>query len=119
MCEEESGLVGDIVEVLASVLDTEEDDEGHLACLLVIKDLMVKDKEAGLFLEQFAKLGLYPKVHALSEGASDDELVSDKADTITSEPSAPKEDATDITSEKAYSWRDWSIARGIPFHSKL
>ena len=74
VCDEDPGLVGDIVEVLASVLDTEEDDEGHLACLLVIKDLMIKDKDSGgLFLEQFAKLGLYPKVHALSEGASDDE----------------------------------------------
>ena len=114
VCQDDASLVGDIVEVLASVLDTEEDDEGHLACLLVIKDLMVKDKESGLFLEQFAKLGLYPKVHALSEGASDDELMTDKADTsmITSEPSAPKEDSKDITSEKAYSWRDWSIARG-------
>ena len=74
VCQEEAGMVGDIVEVLASVLDSEEDDEGHLASLLVIKDLMIKDKDSGgLFLEQFAKLGLYPKVHALSEGASDDE----------------------------------------------
>jgi len=120
VCDEDPGLVGDIVEVLASVLDTEEDDEGHLACLLVIKDLMIKDKDSGgLFLEQFAKLGLYPKVHALSEGASDDEGLmsasgacgSDKNDS-TMITSPPKEDATDITSERAYSWRDWSIARG-------
>merc|ERR1711974_438575 len=59
--------------------------------------------------------------HALSEGAMspdmDMELVEHNKhamDTITeSEPTPkPKEDATDITSEKAYSWRDWSIARG-------
>ena len=36
---------------------------------------------------------------------------SDKNDS-TMITSPPKEDATDITSERAYSWRDWSIARG-------
>ncbi len=58
-------LVGEVVEVMTSVLDQEDDDEGHLTCLLVVQDLMTKDSE-GAFLEQFAKLGLFQKVHALT-----------------------------------------------------
>ena len=61
-------IVGDVVEVMTSVLDNEEDDEGHLTCLLITQDLLTKDSE-GFFLEQFAKLGLFQKVHALSDGA--------------------------------------------------
>ena len=61
VCGADRHLVGEFVEVLTSVLDNEEDEEGHLTCLLIIQDLMVKDGE-GLFLEHFAKLGLYSKV---------------------------------------------------------
>ena len=39
----------------------EEDEDGHLSCLLITQDLLNKDSE-GLFLEQFAKLGLFSKV---------------------------------------------------------
>ncbi len=49
------------MEVLTAVLDHEEDEEGHLTVLIIIQDLMTKDPE-GIFLEQFAKLGLYSKV---------------------------------------------------------
>ena len=66
VCGANRHLVGEFVEVLTSVLDNEEDEEGHLTCLLIIQDLMVKDGE-GLFLEHFAKLGLYSKVHSLAE----------------------------------------------------
>lgn len=61
VCKENKSLVGAVVEVLTAVLDHEEDEEGHLTCLLIIQDLMSKDPN-GLFLEQFAKLGLYSKV---------------------------------------------------------
>ena len=54
--------MGEIVEVLTAVLDNEEEEEGHLSCLLIIQDLMNKDDAGGVFLEQFAKLGLYQKV---------------------------------------------------------
>jgi E3 ubiquitin-protein ligase HECTD1 len=60
-CLENSHLVSDIVEVMTSVLDNEEDEDGHLSCLLITQDLLTKDSE-GLFLEQFAKLGLFSKV---------------------------------------------------------
>lgn len=61
VCKENHSLVGSLVEVLTTVVDNEEDDEGHLTCLLIIQDLMVKDPD-GIFLEHFAKLGLYSKV---------------------------------------------------------
>ena len=54
-------LVAEIVEVLTAVLDNEEDDEGTLTCLLIIQNLLGKDSD-GIFLEQFAKLGMYQKV---------------------------------------------------------
>jgi hypothetical protein len=54
-------FLGETVEVMTSVLDNEEDDDGHLTCLLITQDVMNKDTE-GLFLEQFAKLGLFTKV---------------------------------------------------------
>ncbi len=113
-------LVGEIVEVLTSVLDNEEDEEGHLTCLLIIQDLMVKDGSEGVFLEQFAKLGLYSKVHSLAEDppntSSTDDLSSSSdasgqpgGDIMTG---APKEDAKEILQGKGYTWRDWSLARG-------
>ena len=60
-CRENGHLVSDIVEVMNSVLDNEEDEDGHLTCMLITQDLLTKDSE-GLFLEQFAKLGLFSKV---------------------------------------------------------
>ena len=63
VCEKDKHLVGEIVEVLTAVLDNEEEEEGHLSCLLIIQDLMNKDDAGGVFLEQFAKLGLYQKVY--------------------------------------------------------
>ena len=88
---------------------------------------MIKDggtgegEDGGLFLEQFAKLGLYPKVHALAEGGVDGGASSDgdSENMITSASgggggveATAKEDATEICSGKGYAWRDWSIARG-------
>jgi len=49
------------VEVMTAVLDNEEDEEGHLYCLMIAQDLLVKDKDK-MFIEQFAKLGLFTKV---------------------------------------------------------
>ena len=53
--------VGPMVEVLASVLNNDEEEESHLTCLLILKDIISKDKE-DIFYEYFAKLGLYSKV---------------------------------------------------------
>ena len=136
VCNEDIMLVGDIVEVLTSVLDNEEDDEGHLSCLMIIQDIVRKHNQQGgyketekttshvaddgdekcegleLFFEQFAKLGLYPKVHALSDGAESDTNGNEAViqDNVIS--SEPVEDAKEILPGRGYTWRDWSIARG-------
>ena len=113
VCTENSAIVGEVVEVMTSVLDNEEDDDGHLTCLLTTQDLMSKDQDggAGLFLEQFAKLGLFQKVLSLSDGA---ELEQDGQEegVIGTESSGPREDAKEILAGRGYTWRDWSIARG-------
>jgi E3 ubiquitin-protein ligase HECTD1 len=76
VCVQNRHIVGEIVEVLTAVLDNEEDEEGHLTCLLIIQDLMVKDGD-GVFLEQFAKLGLYAKVHSLAEESDNSSSTDD------------------------------------------
>ena len=136
VCNEDIILVGEIVEVLTSVLDNEEDDEGHLSCLMIIQDIVRKHNQQGaskdsdkqglkaaedseeqcegleLFFEQFAKLGLYPKVHALSDGAEADSNGNETViqDNVISSDSV--EDAKEILPGRGYTWRDWSIARG-------
>ena len=82
---------------MTSVLDNEEDDDGHLTCLLTTQDLMSKDSE-GLFLEQFAKLALFQKVHSLSDGA---ELEQDgQEEGVIAESTGPREDAKEILAGK-------------------
>ena len=109
VCTENASIVGEVVEVMTSVLDNEDDDDGHLTCLLITQDLMNKDAE-GIFLEQFAKLGLFQKVHSLSDGADLEEALQDEG--VIGEAVGPKEDAKEIVAGKGYTWRDWSIARG-------
>ncbi len=40
---------GELVQVLACVLDYEEDEEGHLTCLHIIHDLMLKSHQVPVF----------------------------------------------------------------------
>lgn len=49
-----------LVEVLAAVLDSDEDQDGHLVTLGIISDLMAKSTNT--FLEHFARLGVISKV---------------------------------------------------------
>ena len=122
VCGASRHLVGEFVEVLTSVLDNEEDEEGHLTCLLIIQDLMVKDGE-GLFLEHFAKLGLYSKVHSLAEDTAESPELAESPEAGSSSsssqqsqgeilPPPAQEDAKEIVQGRAYTWRDWSLARG-------
>lgn len=60
-----SNLASQLVEVLAIVLDNEEDEEGHLTVLQVMEDLMSKHQD--YFLDHFARLGIFNKVLALSQ----------------------------------------------------
>lgn len=53
-------LASQIVEVIANVLDAEEDDDCFLIVLQMISDVMCKG--SAIFLEHFARLGVFNKV---------------------------------------------------------
>ncbi|KAJ6649764.1 E3 ubiquitin-protein ligase Ufd4 [Pseudolycoriella hygida] len=118
-----------LVEVVASVLDNEEDEDGHLVVLIIIEELMSKTQDE--FLDHFARLGVFSKVQALM--GSNNELDSDvikSSDSIgkgfcmifpwktpliyidINPGDDPLEDAKEILQGKAYHWREWSICRG-------
>ncbi|XP_037821769.1 E3 ubiquitin-protein ligase Ufd4 isoform X3 [Lucilia sericata] len=135
-----SGNLGTLlVEVVASVLDNEDDDDGHLVVLTIIEELMSKTQDE--FLDHFARLGVFSKVQALIEPENESETV--KATTITSVSTTvttdeaattasggsstsggaagqqqslttddAMEDAKEILQCKAYHWHEWSICRG-------
>lgn len=99
-----------IVEVIATVLDNEDDEDGHSVVLLIIQDLMVKSQD--VFLDHFARLGIFTKVQAL---ASPPEVQENEETETTNEETTESvqiEDAKEILPGKAYHWRDWSICRG-------
>ncbi|KAH8341323.1 hypothetical protein KR059_002696 [Drosophila kikkawai] len=117
-----------LIEVIASVLDNEDDDDGHLIVLNIIEEIMCKTQEE--FLDHFARLGVFAKVQALmdtdaedlyvqSSSGSADEMVSSAQKSLTNvvvSPRAtledPMEDAKEILQGKPYHWREWSICRG-------
>ncbi|XP_076297611.1 ubiquitin fusion-degradation 4-like isoform X1 [Lasioglossum baleicum] len=97
-----------LVEVIANVLDNEEDEAGHLVVLQMIQDLMIKSKDE--FLEHFARLGVFSKVASLAgpkETAPDPEAESNQ-----SGEEQRMEDARELLVGRAYHWRDWCICRG-------
>lgn len=49
----------------------QDDDDGHLLALQIIRDLV--DKGGDIFLDQLARLGVISKVSALAGPSSDDE----------------------------------------------
>uniref|UniRef100_A0A3P8VUH5 E3 ubiquitin-protein ligase n=1 Tax=Cynoglossus semilaevis TaxID=244447 RepID=A0A3P8VUH5_CYNSE len=109
VCDSESGhnLPTVLVEITATVLDHEDDDDGHLLALQIIRDLV--DKGGDVFLDQLARLGVINKVSTLAGPASDDEN-EDEAKPEKEEE--VQEDAREIQQGKPYHWRDWSIIRG-------
>nr|XP_050852146.1 E3 ubiquitin-protein ligase HECTD1 isoform X6 [Vespula vulgaris] len=97
-----------LVEVIANVLDNEEDEDGHLVVLQMIQDLMIKGKDE--FLEHFARLGVFSKVASLAgpqEAAPEPE-----AEQNQSGQEQTMEDARELLIGRAYHWRDWCICRG-------
>lgn len=95
-----------LVEVIAAVLDSEEDDDGHLLILNMIKDLMVKAQP--IFVEHFARVGIFAKVLALCPTE-----VEVKRDEPTERLETEViDDANEIVPGKPYHWRDWCLCRG-------
>ncbi|EDW64541.1 E3 ubiquitin-protein ligase Ufd4 [Drosophila virilis] len=114
-----------LTEVIASVLDSEDDEDGHVIILNIIEELMCKTQEE--FLEHFARLGVFSKVQALmdqGDNNSSPQFPSSSSDLCSTQKgqafcmahrSAPDdlvEDAKEIFQGKPYHWRDWSICRG-------
>ncbi|XP_020287405.1 E3 ubiquitin-protein ligase HECTD1 isoform X2 [Pseudomyrmex gracilis] len=97
-----------LVEVIANVLDNEEDEDGHLVVLQMIQDLMIKGKDE--FLEHFARLGVFSKVAALA--GPQESTPEPEAESNQSGEEQKMEDAKEILVGRAYHWRDWCICRG-------
>jgi len=110
-----------IVEVISNCLDSEEDDECCLLALQMIQDL--KDKEFNLFLEHFARLGVFSKVqiiagvNELNNNTSSKEIETQKSIYSTKEDDdgADVQFTEDYKEElqvaRPYFWRDWNIVR--------
>ncbi|CAG9766512.1 unnamed protein product [Ceutorhynchus assimilis] len=99
-----------LVEVIAIVLDNEEDEESHSIALAIIQDLMVKNQK--IFLDHFARLGIFTKVQALAVPPEQNEAEEAEATPEEGAEQPQVEDAKEILPGKAYHWRDWSICRG-------
>ncbi|XP_044733919.1 E3 ubiquitin-protein ligase HECTD1 isoform X2 [Chrysoperla carnea] len=97
-----------------------EDEDGHLVVLSIISDLMAKAQD--IFLDHFARLGVFSKVQALAGPLDSPEIKDSPEITIEDQNEASstsaigslanQEDAKEILPGKAYHWRDWSICRG-------
>ena len=68
----------------------QEDDDGHLLALQIIRDLV--DKGGDVFLDQLARLGVINKVSTLAGPSSDDETEDEaKPEKVQSrDPRAPR-----------------------------
>ncbi|XP_041122674.1 E3 ubiquitin-protein ligase HECTD1-like isoform X7 [Polyodon spathula] len=116
VCDSDAGhnLPTVLVEITATVLDQEDDDDGHLLALQIIRDLV--DKGGDVFLDQLARLGVINKVSTLAGPTSDDENEEESKPEKQLLPflqeDEPQEDAKEIQQGKPYHWRDWSIIRG-------
>ncbi|XP_023216677.1 E3 ubiquitin-protein ligase HECTD1-like [Centruroides sculpturatus] len=112
LCNPNTGVpnfASQLVEVISSVLDSEEYDDGYLVALHIIQDVMTKGSD--IFLEHFARLGVFSKVLALA-GPPETEDEKLKYKDESKEEEIPMEDAKEILSGRPYHWRDWSIVRG-------
>ncbi|XP_045495051.1 E3 ubiquitin-protein ligase HECTD1 isoform X4 [Colias croceus] len=86
-----------------------DDDDGHLTVLGIAEELMVKATD--IYLEQFARLGVFSKVEALA--ASHPAPVVETATVIGAAAGESRgEDASSLASGTAYSWGEWSLCRG-------
>ncbi|XP_016382451.1 E3 ubiquitin-protein ligase HECTD1 isoform X7 [Sinocyclocheilus rhinocerous] len=109
VCDSDAGhnLPTVLVEITATVLDQEDDDDGHLLALQIIRDLV--DKGGDVFLDQLARLGVINKVSTLAGPTSDDE---NEEEAKPEKDDETQEDAKEVQQGKPYHWRDWSIIRG-------
>ncbi|XP_021929507.1 E3 ubiquitin-protein ligase HECTD1 isoform X4 [Zootermopsis nevadensis] len=87
-----------------------EDEDGHLMVLQIIQDLMTKAQD--IFLDHFARLGVFSKVLQLAGPQDTQELQRSKNENEENEQEPLLDDAREMLPGKAYHWRDWCICRG-------
>ncbi|XP_065207160.1 E3 ubiquitin-protein ligase HECTD1 isoform X3 [Planococcus citri] len=96
-----------------------DDDDGQIMVLQIIQDLMVKSQD--IFLDHFARLGVFSKVQQLTTsgdlqtGLSGDETISSmdlSHQDDQGKAEAYYEDAKEILPGRAYYWKDWCFCRG-------
>ncbi|XP_075974735.1 ubiquitin fusion-degradation 4-like isoform X4 [Anticarsia gemmatalis] len=94
-----------LTQLVAAVLDNADDDDGHLIVLGIAEELMVKASD--IYLEQFARLGVFSKVESLAAAPA-----AFSSDSENSSMPGCSEDASCLSSGVAYSWAEWSLCRG-------
>lgn len=121
-----STCVQQIVEVISNCcLDAEEDEECCMFALQMVQDLL--DKEFNLFLDHFARLGVFNKVQSIAgiselnnNGAAATAKDSEINKSIYSNKTADGdeltgsqfgEDCKEMLVGRPYHWRDWNIVR--------
>ncbi|XP_044749275.1 E3 ubiquitin-protein ligase Ufd4 isoform X2 [Coccinella septempunctata] len=109
-CEAKSSFTTQLVEVIATVLDNDEDEDGHLVVLSIIQDLMSKAQE--LFLDHFARLGIFSKVQTLAGPLESQDAEDNNQNNEENSEKNQVDDAKEILPGKAYHWKEWSICRG-------
>ncbi|XP_048585863.1 E3 ubiquitin-protein ligase HECTD1-like isoform X2 [Nematostella vectensis] len=107
---EAPGVASVVVEVLAMVLDHEEDDEGHLTALSIIQDLSEKCQDQ--YISHFSRLGVISHVSELAgpikEITQEEEPQKTRSDK---DDDTVQEDASELEQAKPYHWNDWCIVR--------
>ncbi|KAB7498063.1 E3 ubiquitin-protein ligase HECTD1 [Armadillidium nasatum] len=101
-----------LIEVVATVLGNDEDEDGQLVVLQMIDDLLSKAQD--VLLDHCARLGVINKV-ALMAGAHDQPSSQQDErgkDDQCDDETLQMDDAKDLVPGKAYHWRDWCVARG-------
>lgn len=119
-----SNCVQQIVEVISNCcLDAEEDEECCLFALQMIQDLL--DKEFALFLDHFARLGVFSKVQSIAGINEPNQVAKDGSSDINKSIYSNKnadgdgaqsgaqfgEDCKEMLVGRPYHWRDWNIVR--------
>ncbi|XP_072939169.1 E3 ubiquitin-protein ligase Ufd4 isoform X2 [Epargyreus clarus] len=103
-----------LTRLVAQVLDNQDDDDGHLTVLGIAEELMVK--AADIYLEQFARLGVFSKVEALAAAPAahvahtppdGENVISAGGGSVSC-----SSDALCLSSGVAYAWGEWSVCRG-------
>ncbi|XP_068632880.1 E3 ubiquitin-protein ligase Ufd4 isoform X2 [Battus philenor] len=95
-----------LTHLIANVLDNQDDDDGHLIVLGIAEELMVKASD--IYLEQFARLGVFSKVESLA--AVPLHQLSPDGETVIN--AGLGEDASCLSNGVAYSWGEWWLCRG-------